>query len=322
MTIEAWVNPAGRQDGRASVVAHNGSAYFLRSSSPSGVLAPSGGGTFGGDTRDARWRLRIPARDWTHLALVYDGRAMMLHINGRPNVRLRHWSSHDTQRVTLNGEDLSSGLVASPSTVRSDMTGPFSLGITLRCDTLDPEAASVFSLVGLQSIEVLNIDAAGTELRVRWSSWARRAGLVPVEYRAPHALSGCAPGTTRSFTLTGPLPTPRLFDGGGSAMQDFGPGVGSGWGFLLDSRIMPAPVAAATSRLYLALLILPFGFWARASLPTLIGTLVLTAAFISTPKAFGLEPVDVAQTIACAAGALVGVLARIGTTNRRGRAPS
>jgi hypothetical protein len=322
VTIEAWVNPAERQDTRAPVVAHNGSAYFLRTSSPSGVLVPSGGGTFGGHTKEARSRVRIPAHEWTHLAVAYDGRAMRLHINGRPVVRMRHWSAHDTHRATLNGEPLSPGPVASPSALRAAVSGPFSLRLTLRCGALEREAASVFVLVGIQSIEVLNIDAAGTELRVRWSSWARRAGLAPVEYRVPHALSGCATGTTRSFSLKGPLPSLQLFDGDGGTMHDLGPGVGSGWAFLLDSRIMPSRVVASASCVYLALLVLPFGFWARASLPTLVGTLILAGALVSTPKAFGFPPVDAIQAIACAAGAFVGVLARIGTTNRSGRVPS
>ena len=322
MTIEAWVNPAGRQAGRATVVARAGSAYFLRASSRSGALAPSAGATFGAHAREARSRVRIPANAWTHLALVYDGRAMMLHLNGRPAVRLRHWSAHDTQLVTLNGDALSPGPVASPSALRSEVGGPFSLRITLRCGALEREAASVFALVGVQSIEVLNIDAAGTELRVRWSSWARRAGLAPVEYRVPDALSGCAPGGTHSFTLTGPLPNPRLLDGDGREVPGLGPGVGSAWAFLLDSRILPARLVAAASAVYLALLVLPFGFWARASLPTFVGMLLLAGGFVAVPKAFGVLPVDATLAIACTAGAVAGVLARVGTTTRSGRAPS
>jgi hypothetical protein len=85
---------------------------------------------------------------------------------------------------------------------------------------------------------------------------------------------------------------------------------------------MPSRVVASASCVYLALLVLPFGFWARASLPTLVGTLILAGALVSTPKAFGFPPVDAIQAIACAAGAFVGVLARIGTTNRSGRVPS
>jgi hypothetical protein len=321
MTIEAWVNPSRNQASLATVVAHAGS-YFLRASSRSGALAPSAGGTFGAHVKAARSRIRIPANAWTHLAAVYDGRSMVLYIDSRPTVRMRHWSNHVARRFVLNGDVLSSGLLREPGRIHSHLTGGLDLSIDLECGVLEREAASAFSLVGVQSIEVMNIDTAGTELRFRWYSRGRWAGFAPVEYRVPDALSGCQPGEELSFTVTGPIQDPRFTRSNGVVMQGYGPGAGTAWAYLLDSRVVPAWLVPRLSVGFLALLVVPFGYWARLSPRTLIGVSLLAGALFAAPEAFGTLRVDRVQTAGCVAGLLAGVMVRIATTSPSARAPS
>jgi VanZ family protein len=315
MTIEAWVYPSEMQRGSSTIV--DGGAFALRASSAELQRAPVVAARLGDNLRVARSRMRIPANTWTHLAAVYDGRAIALLVNGRPQVRLLHWSSHHPFHMSLDHQDLMPGLVASPATVRSLLSGDFALAFTLLCGALEREAAPVFSLVGVQSREVLTVDAAGPELRIRWASRGRDSGFVPVEYRVARGLSGCAPGQTRAVIVRGPLQRLRVEDGQGHVLPGNGPGIGSAWAFLFDSRILPMPIVQALSASYLALLAIPFGFWARLTAATLCGAVLFGGALYVVPIAFAWRSVDSLQLTAIAFGVVLGAGLRSLTDEHR-----
>jgi hypothetical protein len=307
VTVEAWVKPAGAQSSRAPIVVSPRNGYFLRASSSSGALAPSGGATFGEYLREARVRRRLPVNQWTHFAMTYDGQTIALYVDGLPSVRLRHWSTHHPVNASIDGVDLPAGPVPSPTRLHSLLSGRFTLNVTLKCGPLVPQAAPAFALVGVQSREVLTLDVSRSELRVRPASKARRARLVPVDLRVPDALSGCAPGETRSVVVKGPLSNLRIEDSEGRTMPNWGPGVGSLWAFLIDSRFIPTRLLPAVSAGYLALLALPFGFWARFGLPTVAGGLLLAGTLALAPSVWGTPPVDRSQAGGIATGVLLGV---------------
>jgi hypothetical protein len=133
----------------------------------------------------------------------------------------------------------------------------------------------------------------------------------------PDALAGCAPGEARSFVVVGPLQSPRVEDDRGRVLPAWAPGIGTAWAFLVDSRVLPPWLAAAVSVAYLGLLVLPFGYWASASLATLAGAAALLASLIAAPGIWGTPGIDWLQ----AAGVLAGVLLGIVTT-RSARARS
>jgi hypothetical protein len=307
VTIEAWVNPARRQTGHGSVVTKGGGAYFILTVDPE-TLLPSAGGQFGRMIRSVYHRSRLPPDEWTHLAMTYDGQWITLFVNGRPSARLRHWSTHYPLAMSLNDLDLPPGFVSSPPQFRSMLSGQFVLRIAVTCGPLQNESAPVFTVFGVQSQEVLAIDASGPDLFLRPLQRALRVGLTPVEYRVPDVLAGCLPGHTRSFAVRGPMQDLQVEDANGRPMERTRPGVGSGWAFLLDAGVMPAPLVATVSIAYLALLVLPFGFWARVALPSTMGAVLFAGTLWGVPKVWGTAAVSGLEGAGMVAGALLGVL--------------
>jgi hypothetical protein len=308
MTIEAWVKPSDRQRGSSTIVADDGGAFALRASSHDQMRAPLMMVKLGQHMREARLRTPIPAHTWTHLAAVYDGRSITVYIDARPSVRLMHWSTHHPLRTSLDGLNLDPGLVASPAEVLAILSGHFTLAITLQCGAPESESAPVFSLVGVQSLQVLNVNASGQELQVGWLSRARLMGLAPIEYRAPQGLAGCASGQTREITVKGPVANLQLFDQSGDTLVAEGPGVGSAWAFFFDSRLLPVWAIRVVSVGYLALLAVPLGFWARRSWASLGGLLLVGTVVAFGSDAVGGHPIETADVIGLIVGAILGAI--------------
>ena len=317
MTIEAWVNPDGRQRGRAAVVARAGDAYFLRASRSGGALAPSGGGRFGEGPVEARFRGRIPAGEWSHLAVTYDGQTIRLYVNGRVASEVLHWSSHHPRDMSINEVELRPGLVARPSHLRKILSGEFTFRLTIACGTVQEESARAFALVGLQSRDVLTVHAAGTEVRLGVANRAQRLGLAPVEYRVPHALSTCVPGGTATLVAKGPLQNLRLGDASGRVWSAASPGIGSAWAFFLDSRLMPAWLMTTASAVYLGGLLLPLGFWGRAAPATILGGVLFLATLCTSQALLGTPPVNRLQAVGMTTGFLLGIGLQRWATRRR-----
>jgi hypothetical protein len=311
MTIEAWVNPSERQRGSSTIVADDDGAFAIHASNAELARAPVVVGKFGQNRLEARARTRLPANTWTHLAAVYDGRVVALFVNAQPLVRLRYWSTHYPLRISLDHLVLMPGLVASPTMVRSLLSGDFVLALTLRCGRLEKEQAPAFSLVGVQSLNVFNVDASGEELRIGWLSQGRRIGLVPVDYRVPRGLSECAPGRTLSVVVKGPFQSLRVEDADGRALPGQRPGISSAWCFLFDSRLLPVWLVQLISYGYLALLVIPFGFWARGSRRTMLGILLLGGVILVVPQRFGMLLPATGEIVSLTIGGFLGAIVRV-----------
>ncbi|HEV2320108.1 MAG TPA: LamG-like jellyroll fold domain-containing protein, partial [Verrucomicrobiae bacterium] len=85
MTLEAWVNPAGANTLWSDVIYKglNGiDNYYLEASSPNNGW-PGGGGMFGNtDLPEYATNDVLPAQEWSHVALTYDGSLLQFYFNG------------------------------------------------------------------------------------------------------------------------------------------------------------------------------------------------------------------------------------------------
>ena len=232
-----------------------------------------------------------------------------MYINGRPAGDFAHWSAHLPGQLTLNGSVLPFGPMRQPQRLPSVLFGDFSLRLTVTCGTLEAQPAPVFMIAGIQSINALELLTAGSELRVRFPRKAQRLGLAPADQRIAAALAGCAAGQHHDFLLRGPLQRSRLYDDDGSELPGFRPGLGSAWSFVLDSQLLPLWVVETVSAVYLAVLVLPFGFWARATAMSIAGALTLAVSFMLLPGLWGLQVPGVLEVFAIVTGLLLGHLA-------------
>jgi fibronectin type 3 domain-containing protein len=83
MTLEAWVYPTRTITGWEDVVYKDTDIYFLEGGSNGGQSAPAAGGTFvtNGNV-PMRGSSALPVSTWTHLAATYDGKTLLLYVNG------------------------------------------------------------------------------------------------------------------------------------------------------------------------------------------------------------------------------------------------
>jgi hypothetical protein len=277
MTLEAWVRPEPPGGDYLTIIQDAGGDYVLRASSGDGTLFPSLVGRFGEAPRLALSRRAIRHDDWTHVAATYDAQVLRLYVDGRLAASLRQWSPHRPVRTTLGGVDLPAGPVPVPADLRSQVLGDLDLDVTLECGVRQATPAPAFLLLGVQSIEVLAVDAAGAEVHVRASTWAERLGIRAPPSRATGVLEDCRPGKRVAFEVTGPLARPTVIREDGTRAPIWIPGVGAAWALALDSRILPVPLVLILSVGFVAALTMPFGYWARAALPTAAGASIAVA---------------------------------------------
>ncbi|MFG2037519.1 LamG-like jellyroll fold domain-containing protein [Dactylosporangium sp. NPDC048998] len=83
LTLAAWIQPTGTQNGWRTVMQKENDAWFLNASNSTGPLYPAGGiTTTTGSTAYCSGTSASPLNTWTHIALTYDGTNLRLYVNG------------------------------------------------------------------------------------------------------------------------------------------------------------------------------------------------------------------------------------------------
>jgi hypothetical protein len=296
-------------------------SYYLYSSSDTGPYIAAGGGLFGPTNIRVRLVEPLAERAWTHLATTYDGQTLRLYVNGELANSRRWWSAHRAYDVRLNDIDLPFGGVVEQRLLAPLLRRDVVLRAQVTCGAWHAAAAPVFYVTAPGSREVINLLAEGDDLLVRTSTRANRLRLPSPDARVSGAFANCAPGQRLDITLTGPLQHPRATIDG-VERPAVGPDVASGWAFVLHSELLPRWLRAICSTVWLWLLFVPFGLWARPMLATAFGIGLLGAALLLVPAWSHIDPVGAARMLAIAAAVAAGIVLRAGVRRRSGRRPS
>lgn len=172
-----------------------------------------------------------------------------------------------------------------------------------------PGLAPILRVVNADREEVLLVGAAGEDVVLRRRLRASDARLDFPDLRATGALRGVAPGAALEIAVTREGPA-RCITVNGGAWCGLGFTAGSGWALLLYVDSVPAPVKALASALWLALLLLPAGFWLRRGPASAAALVVAVAALGLAPPVFGLLPTPPLQWLGAAAGLVCGAALR------------
>jgi hypothetical protein len=309
MTLEAWVRPSGEPSEESAVIAGAGSSYYVHATSSLGRFEPIAGGRFGAVPRYVHVNRPIPRDEWTHLAATFDGESIRLYVNGTMAATRRHWSPHRPLHVSLNGSELSPGPIQDADRFRTAILDDMALEIVLTCGRLNDAAAPVFLVVGMQSKEILALNARGHDLLVQPFTRAARVGLAAPPSIVSGAFGGCTPGERLALTVNGRLQDPRVARGG-QQLRTSTPGLGSGWALLIRSDLLPAWAERAGTLAWLAALAVPFGLWARPNATSAIGGALAVVIAFGAMRIAHVRAFDSYELLAVVAGTSLGALVR------------
>jgi hypothetical protein len=312
MTLEAWIHPTTVQGGSRAVLQKEFDAYFLLASSGAGTLKPAGGGTFGLLTESVAAPTAVPTNTWTHVALTYDGAVAELYLNGDRVMRRLRWYPGRVISATLDGMTIPNGISTESSRLRTRLLTGTPLRITAMAGAPAPIEAPLVTLHDASRNEIARVAAAGDDIVVRLRTRAAVVNLDSPAVRAPGALRGVTPGDTVAVTMAR-VGGKYCIDVNTRSMCGLGYTLGMGWTFFAYSQVAPGWPHTVTNGVWVAALLVPFGFWARIRWETLAALCVLAAGVVVSCSLgdLGASPFEVGA-------ALVGTLA--GWTWSRGYA--
>jgi hypothetical protein len=279
MTLEAWVYPTAAPPGWSAILEKEFDAYYLLASSKAGPLRSGGGGTFGLLTDTIAAPTAIPINAWSHVAVTYDGAELVLYIDGHLVGRRMRWYPGQILEASLNGLAIPAGLSAESSRLRAGLLS----GDPLRVRAIAaPPIASQVPLVTLHDAprnELLLLAAEGDDIVFRLRTRAAAAELDSPAIRASGVMRDVHAGDHLAVTVSRDR-RGYCVDVNGHATCGLGYTLGTGWTFLAYRQIPPGWAHLVLNALWMAVLLLPFGFWARWRWESLLGLLVLMTAVV------------------------------------------
>jgi hypothetical protein len=309
LTLGAWVLASEKTSAEATVIGRSDDAYYLRATSNHEPFKAAGGGRFGAMPRAAHLGEPFRAGEWTHLAMTFDGQVIRLYVNGVLSSSRVHWSPHRPERVSVNGQELAVGLVPDPAAIRNALTTVMTLETTLLCGAPQETPAPALLIGGLQSSEALALVASGGDLFIKPLSHAGRMGLASPSTRVKGAIERCAETGRLPLTIAGPIQNPRVMHEH-AALRAPAPGLGSGWAFVIHADLLPAWTEVVAAAVWLALLSVPIGMWARWTVLGVASVGLVVAALLFVPTLFHVREMYGYEAAAMIVGGVLGFVAR------------
>lgn len=209
--------------------------------------------------------------------------------------------------TVLEGQPLPFGPVSNPGAIRSALVGPFTMTFDLRC--APTRLAPVLSVAGVWSLEALRIEIVGDDLRLRTTGWATRLRLHTPAVEARGLLRDCPADGHMRLTLGGPPQRLRL-SREGTDVQLQRPSSVAPWALVLHMELMPRWLAVGLHAAGLVGLLLPLGFWLRASAASAGGVLAIAGAGAVSTLILGVAPPTLTEAAWMVTGCVAGACLR------------
>jgi hypothetical protein len=217
--------------------------------------------------------------------------------------------------ASLAGIPLTRGRVPDPGALRRALAGDHVLRLVLRPGTPPRRLSGIFALTdGAQhTLALVGID--GEDLVYRLRTRADALGFGPIQLRAAGALAGVAPGEPLELRFERRGRRVELVVGGGRRAQ-LAFGLGSGWRLLVPRLALPRAGERALDAAWIALWLLPVGWFARRTPAAALALALVFAAAAAAPALGPVLPAGASDAGAALLGFGAGVVA-----GRRARAP-
>jgi hypothetical protein len=164
--------------------------------------------------------------------------------------------------------------------------------------------------------EVLLVGAAGEDLVLRYHTRAMALGLDQPTIRLPHAFRGVAVGDPFRVRIEAEA-AGYCLEVVGVRRCGLGYSAGSGWGLLIFAESFPAELKRLLNAVWLCVLSIPLGLWARRRWESMLALGMAGGALILLPEHLGLLPTPFEDWAGVAAGLLSGWAARRGPARVR-----
>ena len=174
--------------------------------------------------------------------------------------------------------------------------------------------ASIFSVFDERQREILLLGADGGDLVFRYRTRAAGFRLDGPDIRMPDGLQWLVEGNTTTLSVMRQGNWWRLSNGNRRTNRE-GFTVGSGWTLLMFLDDLPAAVMHVLGGVWVAVLLVPVGYWARIHWASGMSVATLVLVLIAVPPVVGLLPTPASQWVGFVTGLLVGaVLQRVART--------
>jgi hypothetical protein len=277
LTLEAWIYPTAAQRGWRAIVQKEFDTYFLLASSRAGALRPAGGATFGASTEPMSNPVSVPVDTWTHVAVTYDGAVLSLYVNGGLVSRRLRWYPGPISAATLGGLTIPASISRESPQLRARLVA----GDALRVHTVAVAPVSALApLVTLHDAErheILLLAARGEDLLFRVRTRAAAANLDSPAILAPGALTGLRPGEGLTIAVSR-VGRRYCVEANSRSTCGLGFTLGMGWAFLAYTQMPPGWIPAALNLAWMAVIVLPVGFWLRRRWESFLGIAIILAA--------------------------------------------
>lgn len=216
------------------------------------------------------------------------------------------WYDGSVQEASIDGVSAPSGVIARSADLRQHLLSRAAIQVRGLAGSPPPALAPLFTIHDGHRREILLLGFDGNDLVYRFRTRGTAWGLDAPELRVIDAVHRGAQRESLSIVIR---QTSSGFCVVTNETEHCGLGytLGRGWALLLGSQPGTSRFGSFLDVIWLAVLFLPAGLWARVRWPSPIAAALSIASLAILPAPFGLLPTPGAELLGALAGFLIGV---------------